>query len=163
MPKQNDLFGGPAFPMPEFVDPDTGLTLRRSVEGMSLQTYAAIHLCVPMSEHPIINEMIEKARRDRFAAGIFLETDLLERVSQCDDADLLERFGTEEEKAEGFTLCFPGARNEQHSVSGRPEFGGDVPYRNIELRQKLEATARAQLRAIEANAMIAKAKGSSHE
>ena len=67
MAEKKNQFGGPAFPQPAFVDPETGQTVQQPVEGMSIQTYAAIHLCVPMSEHPIINEMINKARGNRFA------------------------------------------------------------------------------------------------
>ena len=69
MAEKKNQFGGPAFPSPAFVDPETLATVRQPVEGMSLQTYAAIHLCVPMSEHPIVNEMINKARLDKFAAA----------------------------------------------------------------------------------------------
>ena len=101
------------------------------------------------------NEQDGMTLRDWFAGNLHLETEILESVSKCDDADLLERFGTEAEKEEGFTICFPGARNAEHNVAGRPEFGGDVPFRNIELRQQLEARARARLRLIEADAMLA--------
>ena len=69
MAEKKNQFGGPAFPSPAFVDPETLATVCQPVEGMSLQTYAAIHLCVPMSEHPIVNEMINKARLDKFAAA----------------------------------------------------------------------------------------------
>lgn len=65
----------------------------------------------------------------------------IQDVSQCDDEDLLERFGTEKEKQIGFT-----------PVSG----GNPVPFKNIELRARLESRARAEIRYIEAEAMLDK-------
>lgn len=38
-----------------------------ATEGMSLQAYAAIHLKVPLSGTPWLDEMIQKTRRDEFA------------------------------------------------------------------------------------------------
>jgi len=37
--------------------------------GLTKREYAAIHLCVPDSGNPELDAMIEKARRDRFAAA----------------------------------------------------------------------------------------------
>ena len=49
--------GGPAFPEAE------------RCSGMSLRQYAAIKLCVPDSGTDWLDEMIEEARRDAFAAA----------------------------------------------------------------------------------------------
>lgn len=37
--------------------------------GLSKREYAAIHLCVPDSGNPELDAMINRARRDRFAAA----------------------------------------------------------------------------------------------
>ena len=76
--------------------------------------------------------------RDWFAATIGHPD--IGGVSQCDDQDLLERYGTPEEIDEGFRMVLP----EQPMV-----------LRNVLLRQKLEARARAELRYLEADAMLA--------
>lgn len=75
--------------------------------------------------------------RDYFAAT--LNHPDIEGVSQCSDQDLLERFGTEAEKKEGFDFACPGY---------------PIKLKSILLRQKLEALARAELRYIEADAML---------
>ena len=75
--------------------------------------------------------------RDWFA-GTIGHPDI-EGVSQCDDQDLLERYGTEEEKEEGFIFAVPGY---------------PIKFKSILLRQRLEAAARAELRYIEADAML---------
>ena len=76
--------------------------------------------------------------RDYFAGKVIADTSLAEDISQCDDSDLLERFGTEDEKENGFI----------------PVFGGRQLFSNIELRSKLEARARARIRYNEADAML---------
>jgi hypothetical protein len=78
--------------------------------------------------------------RDWFAATIQYDKELMEDVSRCDDQDLVERFGLESEKDEYFDFVGPE---------------GAMPFKNIELRIKLEARARAHIRYIEADAMIA--------
>jgi len=56
--------GGPAFPVVRMpLDPDTIL----NHPGMSLRQYASIHLKVPQSGLPWLDEMINEARRDAFA------------------------------------------------------------------------------------------------
>mgnify|MGYP001263604257 CR=1 FL=1 len=42
--------------------------------GMSLKEYAAIHLKVPLSGTPWLDEMIQKARRDEFAKAFITES-----------------------------------------------------------------------------------------
>lgn len=88
------------------------------------------------------------------AASIKLPTESIEDISKCDDDDLLNRFGTEEEKSEGFKPCHTGAKNLTRTVYGMEESGGRMPFWNIELRQRLESRARARLRYAEADAMI---------
>ena len=78
--------------------------------------------------------------RDWFAATIRYDKDLMEDISRCDDQDLVERFGTEEEKDEYFDCVFPGQ---------------PIPFKNIELRARLEARGRALIRYREADAMLA--------
>jgi hypothetical protein len=78
--------------------------------------------------------------RDWFAGTIKYDKELMENVSRCDDQDLIERFGLESEKDEYFEYVGPES---------------DMPFKNIELRIKLEARARARLRYLEADAMIA--------
>lgn len=92
--------------------------------------------------------------RDFFACSLPLDTGEIEDVSKCDDNDLLERFGTEEEKQTGFEMCFPSSVNCKRVVAGMVEVGGAMPFANIELRKKLEARARAALRYMEADAML---------
>lgn len=77
--------------------------------------------------------------RDWFASTIQYDKSLMEDVSNCDDQDLIERFGTAEEKDEYFDFVLPD----------RP-----MPFKNIILRTKLEARARAAIRYLEADAMI---------
>jgi len=77
--------------------------------------------------------------RDFFASVIPYDKEIMEDISRCDDQDLIERFGTEEEKDEYFDL-----------VPAR----APMPFKNIELRTKLEARGRAKLRYLEADAMI---------
>jgi hypothetical protein len=77
--------------------------------------------------------------RDWFAGTIQYDKSIMEDVGACDDQDLLERYGTEAEKDEGFRLVLPN---------------GPMPIMNIILRQKLESRARAELRYIEADAML---------
>ena len=77
--------------------------------------------------------------RDYFAATIQYDRDIMEDISNCDDQDLIENFGTPEEKDEYFDLVLPR----------RP-----TPWKNIELRAKLEARARARIRYREADAMM---------
>jgi hypothetical protein len=50
--------GGPAFPRDDY---------HNGVEGMSLRQYAAIHLCVPDSGEPWLDDMIRQAQRDRLS------------------------------------------------------------------------------------------------
>lgn len=78
--------------------------------------------------------------RDWFAATIPYDRYLMEDISRCDDQDLVERFGTTEEKDEYFDFVFPS---------------GSIPFKNIELRARLESRARAVIRYREADAMIA--------
>ena len=78
--------------------------------------------------------------RDWFAATIQYDKDLMEDISRCDDQDLVERFGTEAEKDDYFDCVLPGA---------------PIPFKNIELRARLEARARAVIRYREADAMLA--------
>lgn len=94
--------------------------------------------------------------RDWFAAQVALDSRIVEDFSECDDNDLLERFGTEEEKAEGFTTVFPGATVESRprTIAGFNEHKGRQTFRNIELRMILEARGRARLRYNEADAML---------
>lgn len=54
--------GGPAFPL-TVETCGSGV----SIHGMSLRTYAAIHLCVPQSEHEFINKMIRESQRNELA------------------------------------------------------------------------------------------------
>lgn len=75
-----------------------------------------------------------------FATFLTSDSHEIDAVSDCDDQDLLERFGTEEEKEEGFRFHIPNT---------------PMLYRSIELRKTLEARARARLRLIEADAMLA--------
>lgn len=79
-------------------------------------------------------------KREWFAGmAILIPITETQDVSRCDDQDLLERFGTEEEKERGFI-----------PVSGQKMF-----IWNIELRASLESRARAILRYAEADAMVA--------
>ena len=78
--------------------------------------------------------------RDWFAATIQYNKDLTGDISRCDDQDLVERFGTESEKDEYFDCVLPGC---------------PIPFKNIELRARLEARARAVIRYREADAMLA--------
>jgi hypothetical protein len=89
--------------------------------------------------------------RDWFAATIQYSKDLMEDVSRCDDQDLIERFGIDSEKDEYFDFVSPER---------------SMPFKNILLRAKLEARARACIRYAEADAMIAerdKPEGNSKE
>lgn len=77
--------------------------------------------------------------RDWFAATIQYDKSIMEDVGACDDQDLLERYGTEAEKDDGFRCVLPN---------------GPMPIVNIILRQRLESRARAELRYIESDAML---------
>lgn len=57
----------PAFPYINGIQDFSGNSIPTSEEGMSLKQYAAIHLKVPMSGTPWLDEMIEASRRDEFA------------------------------------------------------------------------------------------------
>jgi len=89
---------------------------------------------------PFVHELhfTREQLRDWFAGQVMHDTRLAEDISQCDDSDLLDRFGTEDEKENGF-LCV--SRDRQS-------------FSNIELRLKLEARARARIRYNEADAML---------
>ena len=78
--------------------------------------------------------------RDWFAATIRYDRDIMEDISECDDQDLIENFGSPEEKDEYFEFVCPGFPQK---------------WKNIELRAKLEARARARIRYREADAMLA--------
>ena len=77
--------------------------------------------------------------RDWFAATIQYDKDIMEDISNCDDQDLIENFGLPEEKDEYFEFVCPGFPQK---------------WKNIELRAKLEARARARIRYREADAML---------
>lgn len=77
---------------------------------------------------------------DWFAGRCEIEMEELSQFSQCDDQDLLQRFGTTEEIEEGFRFV----------SSGETQF-----VSNILLRALLESRGRAALRYLEAEAMIA--------
>jgi hypothetical protein len=66
--------GGPAFPCQQAMNPD-GKWNDTFEPGMSLRQYAAIHLCVPDSGLDWLDEMIEKARKDRLL-GCVLQGEL---------------------------------------------------------------------------------------
>lgn len=102
----------------------------KPVGGLTVRAYVATHIAVPTS----------------------ILTDLL----SCDDKLLLERFGTEEEKEQGFTPVDNGGYRRE---AGRMERGQGIPLRNLELRHQLESRARAWFRAIEADALIAELNG----
>lgn len=97
--------------------------------------------------------------RDYFAVSLSLDTSRVEDISQCDDRDLLERFGTEEEKAEGFMFVMPNAVGMERTVAGVLEHRGKQYFSNIALRLRLEARARAEIRWAEADAMLAMRDG----
>lgn len=78
--------------------------------------------------------------RDYFAGTIQLTQSELSQFSDCDDQDLLQRFGTPEDIEQGF----------QHVSAGR-----SMPVLNILLRAKLESRGRAALRYLESDAMLA--------
>lgn len=59
--------GGPAFPCTQWEDRG-GVNFGSAHDGMTLRQYAAIHLCVPDSGVDWLDEMIERARHDKFAA-----------------------------------------------------------------------------------------------
>lgn len=61
--------GGPAFPGQWYdFQPCTGeQVVREQWGGMSLRTYAAIHLGVPQSEHEWLNDMIRESQRNELA------------------------------------------------------------------------------------------------
>ncbi len=103
---------------------------------------------------PILQICPGMALIDYMATHIPLPLDVIEDIQKCDDTDLLDRFGTEEEKEHGFSPCNPSARNLAHWVCGREELGGRMPFSNIELRLKLESRARAAIRYAEATAMM---------
>lgn len=95
----------------------------------------------PVTKHPEQQFPYAEGMSLRAWFATFLTSDSheIDAVSDCDDQDLLERFGTEEEKDEGFRFHLPNT---------------PMLYRSIELRKSLEARARARLRLIEADAMI---------
>lgn len=94
--------------------------------------------------------------RDWFAGQPIVPNGHLECIGQCDDSDLLERYGTEEEKEQGFRMVF-GLTNPQfrHTLAAVEVTGAAMPLANALLRQKLEARARAEMRFAEADAMLA--------
>jgi hypothetical protein len=47
-------------------------------EGVSIQEYAAIHLCVPNSGNIALDDMIRQARRDKFIVACLADTAGLE-------------------------------------------------------------------------------------
>lgn len=59
--------GGPAFPLPCDDDRDCFSRANSGYGGMTTRTYAAIHLCVPQSEHEFINDMIRENQRNELA------------------------------------------------------------------------------------------------
>ena len=81
--------------------------------------------------------------RDYFAATLAPDVRAMDSLSDADDQDLLQSYGTEEEIAEGFRYVSPG----------KP-----MPVMNIVLRAKLESKGRAVLRLMEADAMLAARK-----
>ncbi len=81
--------------------------------------------------------------RDYFAATLAPDARAMDALSDADDQDLLQRYGTEEEIEEGF----------RHVSPGKP-----MPVMNIVLRATLEARGRAALRLVEADAMLAARK-----
>jgi hypothetical protein len=91
------------------------------------------------STSPVFSDLSGMSLRDYFACHVQPreETD---DISRCDDQDLLEKYGTPEEIDEGFRLVLP----EQ-----------SMYLRNITLRAALESRARAHLRYLEADAMLA--------
>jgi hypothetical protein len=73
--------GGPAFPHQDW---DPAIQAQRRENGMTLRQYAAIHLKVPHSGLPWLDEMINEARRDAFAGqalqGVLSSTSLSDLV-----------------------------------------------------------------------------------
>lgn len=126
--------GGPAFPVPTVFNPHSGEACHTGQywdgNGMTLRDWLAGQPIVPNGH--------------------------LEAVSNCDDADLLERYGTEEDKEQGFTPVF-GVTNPayRHAFAAVEVAGSAMPMQNILLRQRLEARARAEIRYEEADAMLA--------
>jgi len=78
--------------------------------GLSKQAYAAIHLKVPLSGTPWLDEMIQKARRDEFAKAsligrlsnpIFKPGNLHSKTIFKDGDALIKASSFEESKAKG--------------------------------------------------------------
>jgi len=65
--ESKDIKAEPAFPVTFRHERIDGSVTMQEWEGMRLQEYAAIHLKVPESGTPWLDEMIQKARRDEFA------------------------------------------------------------------------------------------------
>ncbi len=94
--------------------------------------------------------------RDWFAGQFQVPAEMDKSIGQADDADLLERFGTPEEREQGFRMVF-GTTSPQyrHHFANVEVIGQAMPTENAILRQKLEARMRSALRYIEADAMLA--------
>src|SRR6478609_2161533 len=92
----------------------------------------------PMDERqvPASNGM---TLRDYFATHLTPDTQAMDALSDADDQDLLQTYGTPEEIEEGFSYISPGS---------------PMTLWNIELRASLEARGRAKLRWLEADAML---------
>ena len=66
----NEDGSGPAFPVLHTIDGNWVKEPIPALQGMSQRAYAAIHLRVPDSGLPWLDDMIERARRhDRFTQG----------------------------------------------------------------------------------------------
>ena len=94
--------------------------------------------------------------RDWFAGNFQIPAEMDKSIDQADDGDLLERYGTAAEREQGFRMVF-GSTNPQfrHMFANVEVSGNAMPLENILLRQKLEARVRAEMRYIEADAMLA--------
>lgn len=70
--ESKDIKAEPAFPVTFRHERIDGSVTMQEWEGMRLQEYAAIHLKVPMSGTPWLDEMIEASRRDEFAKAFIM-------------------------------------------------------------------------------------------
>ena len=93
--------------------------------------------------------------RDWFAGQFQISAEMDKSICEADDNDLLARYGTEAEREQGFQMVFGSTSPQFRRMFANVEVNGcAMPLENIVLRQKLEARVRAEMRYIEADAML---------